>query len=148
MFKLSTKGRYGTRLMVALAMQDHSKPVSLREIATLEEISENYLWQVAKPLRDAGLISSVAGAGGGYNLTSDPGSITLHDVLTALEGDIALVDCQDMRVFCERGTACITRTVWQELSDCIAKELSRITLAELAAKQRLMREEAALNYVI
>lgn len=148
MFKLSTKGRYGTRLMVALALHNHGRPVSLREIAGHEDISENYLWQVAKPLRDAGLITSVAGAGGGYNLAVNPESITLLDVLTALEGEIALVDCQDSRVHCDRSTACITRTVWQELSDCVADKLTKITLQDLAVKQHAMREKAALNYVI
>ena len=148
MFRLSTKGRYGTRLMVALAMQDHGNPVSLREIAGQEGISENYLWQVAKPLRDAGLITSVAGAGGGYNLAANPGSITLLDVLTALEGDISLVDCQDSRVPCDRSTACITHTVWQDISDCMAEKLTSISLQSLATQQRTMRECAAHNYVI
>jgi Rrf2 family protein len=148
MFRLSTKGRYGTRLMLSLALREDGEPVSLREIASDEDISENYLWQVAKPLRDAGLIVSVAGAGGGYNLALSADRITLLDVLTALEGEIALVDCQDAADRCARGDFCVTRVVWHDLSTLISKALEEMTLADLAARQRTMAEQAALNYVI
>ena len=135
-------------LMVSLALRDHGNPVSLREIAEHEDVSENYLWQVAKPLRDAGLIASVAGAGGGYHLAANRESITLLDVLTALEGEINLVDCQDSRVHCARSNTCVTRTVWQDLSDCMAEKLADISLQDLAATQRALDGGAVLSYVI
>ncbi len=148
MLKLSTKGRYGTRFMLALGALKRAKPVSLKEISGQEDISEKYLWQVVKPLRDAGLITSIAGAHGGYRIAHPLENITLKDIITALEGEIMLTSCLDEPSNCERATTCVTRELWGELSRLVADKLESLTLADLVQRHREMRSGTVHDYVI
>ena len=91
--KLSTRARYGVRLMLALAKNYGKEPVYLKDIAKQEDISEKYLSLLIMPLRRIGLVNSVRGAYGGYNLARDPKEITLKEIVVVLEGDCCLVDC-------------------------------------------------------
>jgi Rrf2 family protein len=91
--KISTRARYGTRLMVALGAHYGQRPVFLKEIAKAEEISEKYLSQIIMPLKAAGLVNSFRGAHGGYVLSRTPAQISLKDIVGALEGDFNLVGC-------------------------------------------------------
>ena len=91
--KISTKGRYGLRLMVELALVYRQRLLPLKEVAKNQDISDKYLEQIIAPLGKSGLVVSVRGAQGGYALSRDPSEITVRDVLRAVEGGMALVDC-------------------------------------------------------
>jgi Rrf2 family protein len=110
MIKLSTKGRYGTRLMLALAKAytEGKKSVILKDVAEEEGISLRYLEQIIIPLKHANLVKSIRGAGGGYALARKPAEIKLIDILESLEGPCALVDCVIDRNFCNRLPAALS----------------------------------------
>ena len=130
--KLSTRSRYGVRLMTALACANGGKPILLKNIAASEEISEKYLSLIVIPLRAAGLIKSLRGARGGYNLAHDPSEISLGNIIEALEGETCLVRCIKQPAICSRSTICPTRDIWSILGNKINETLNSITLAELA----------------
>jgi Rrf2 family protein len=90
--KLSTRARYGMRVMLTLAVHYDRGPMYLKDIAEAEEISEKYLSLLVIPLRQAGLIHSIRGAYGGYSLAKDPSQINLGEIVEVLEGD-SIVDC-------------------------------------------------------
>jgi Rrf2 family protein len=144
--KLSTKGRYGTRLMVDLALHHGEGPILLKEIAERQEISEKYLWQLISPLKNAGLINSTRGAHGGYNLAKPPAQITLKEIVVTLEGPMCLVECVDTPSVCSRSDTCVSRDVWHEVSEKILQTLESITLEYLVEKQKSKAE--AFTYVI
>lgn len=147
--KLTTKGRYGTRLMLDLALHFGEKPVFLKDAAKREEISEKYLWHLIPPLKNAGLITSMRGAHGGYSLTRDPSRITLKEILLAVEGPISLVGCIDDSSACKRSGMCSTRDIWTELSEKFSQILESVTLEDIVEKQNSkLRSSAAYNYVI
>jgi len=129
--KISTRSRYGLRLMASLAYNNGVKPVLLKDIAASEEISEKYLSLIVIPLRAAGLIKSVRGARGGYNLAKDPKEISLRSIIEALEGEICLVHCIKQPSSCNRSAICPTRDIWNILGNKVSETLSNITLAQL-----------------
>ena len=136
MLKLSTKGRYGSRLMLNLA-RHHAlgeKSVILRNISTEEDISIRYLEQIIIPLKIHKLVSSTRGAGGGYALAMDPSKIKLLDIIEILEGDISLVDCVDDEDCCERRKDCPTFYLWEEASKILKDYFGSITLQQLLEK--------------
>ena len=134
--KLSTKGRYGVRLMLDLALHYGEGPVLLKDIAERQDISEKYLWQLTDSLKIAGLINSTRGAHGGYALAKLPSKISLNDVVSVLEGKLCVVDCVNNPKICERAKTCITRDVWSEVSEKISKTLEIITLQDMIEKQK------------
>jgi len=156
---MSTRGRYGARLMVALALRHGSGSILLREIARQEGISEKYLGQIIIPLKAAGLIASHRGAHGGYSLARLPEDITVKDVVEAIEGRIAPVPCVDPEAGagagecgenpagCDRLTTCVVTQVWKKLRLDIDRSLSSFTLAALARQARELGQTAE-NYVI
>ncbi len=130
--KISTRTRYGVRLMTALARNYGKDPVFLKNIARGENISEKYLSLIIIPLRGGGLVNSVRGAYGGYNLNKDPSEITLKEVVDVLEGDRFLVDCVNNPAACPRVTTCASHDVWAVVGEKISETLSSITLDRLA----------------
>jgi Rrf2 family protein len=118
--------------MTALACANGEKPTFLKDIAASEEISEKYLSLIVIPLRAAGLIKSLRGARGGYNLAQDPGKISLQNIIEAIEGEICLVHCIQQPSSCNRSAICPTRDIWNILGNKISETLNSITLAELA----------------
>ena len=131
MLKLSTKGRYGVRLMLDLAQRSGMDPVALADIAKRQEISEKYLEHLVAPLKKAKLISSSRGAHGGYSLRRPPDKITLKEIITAVEGSVCIVECIRKPTICNRSRDCLTRGVWSELSAKISEVLSSLTLQKL-----------------
>ena len=134
--KLSTRGRYGVRLMLDLALHYGNGPIYLKEIAGRQGISEKYLWQLINPLKTSGLIHSQRGAHGGYLLAREPGSISLKEILQVLEGSLCLVDCVDNPSLCDRSDSCISRDVWGEASREMQRTLEKTTLAEMVLRQK------------
>lgn len=138
--KLSTRTRYGVRLMTVLARNYGKDPVFLKEIARGENISEKYLSLIIIPLRGVGLVNSVRGANGGYNLSKDPSQITLKEIVDVLEGDCTLVDCVKNPASCPRVPTCASHDVWAIVGEKISETLSSITLEKLT-KMNQEKEE-------
>lgn len=137
--KLSTKGRYGMRAMLALARRYGEGPIPLKEVAEAESLSEAYLEQLVSELRKAGLIRSVRGAQGGYLLAKKPSVITAGDIIRVLEGPIGPVECvADIpgAEICDCAESCVERLLWKRLRDSMAQVLDSITLADLMAEER------------
>ncbi len=130
--KISTKGRYALRLMIDLAVNNTGAPVSLRDVADRQGISEKYLEQIIAMLNKAGMVRSVRGAGGGYLLSRKPEAYTAGDILRVTEGDLCPVDCVGANATpCDRMDKCVTIEVWKRLYDAVNRVLDGITLAEL-----------------
>jgi len=139
--KLSTRTRYGVRLMVALAENYGKASVFLKDIAKGEDISEKYLSLIIIPLRGVGLVNSIRGAHGGYNLAKAPSQITLKEIVDVLEGDCSLVDCVKNPSSCSRVPICASHDIWATIGDKISETLSSITLDTLVK----MNQEKAGN---
>jgi Rrf2 family protein len=146
--KLSTKGRYGVRLMLDLAAHYGERPVLLREISQREDISEKYLWHLITPLKSAGLIHATRGAHGGYELAKAPSEITVKDVFEVVEGPICLVDCMENPATCKRSDFCIARDLWGEASKVLSDTLAKSTLASLVERQKDKKQRKTVNYEI
>ena len=132
--KFSSKGHYGLLAMVALARSYSRGPLALTEIARSENISLSYLEQLIAILRKAGLVESTRGAHGGYQLTADPASVTVGQVLRTLEGPIAPAECASEVTnpgYCQRETDCPSKPLWEHVRDTIAQVLDATTLADL-----------------
>jgi Rrf2 family transcriptional regulator, cysteine metabolism repressor len=135
----TTKAEYGVRLLVELGRQDLDSPVSLKAIAEAENLPLGYLEHVVALLRKADLVESRRGARGGYRLARPAETITMDQVVLALEGEIAPMDCFveecDRRVSCshvsDRGAGCATRMLWTRVQDAVIDALRHTTLAEL-----------------
>ena len=131
--KISTRFRYGTRLLVDLGAYGHNGPVFLKDIAARQRVSKKYLEQIIISLKAAGLIRTVRGSKGGYCLTKQPDKIHLIEIYNILEGSTALVDCLDNPKACPYDLAktCSTKDTWEKLQISIEKVLKNITLADL-----------------
>ena len=140
--KISTKGRYALRLMLDLAIYGGGEPVSLKDVAGRQKISDKYLEQIVTPLSRAGLVRSVRGAGGGYLLTRLPGEYTVGDILRPLEGDLAPVECATDAQFCHRCEECVTVALWQEIHKAVSQVVDNTTLADLVERQKQMERGA------
>lgn len=138
--KISTKGRYALRLMVDIAQHVDDGPVSLRDAARRQQLSDKYLEQIVTPLARAGLVRSVRGAGGGYLLTRKPEAYSVGDILRPLEGDLAPVECATDGAWCARSGDCLTVGLWQEIHRAVSAVVDGTTLADLLAKQAGRKE--------
>lgn len=128
--KLSTRSRYGVRLMLALARSYGQGPLYLKDIARAEEISEKYLSLIIIPLRGVGLVNSTRGSHGGYTLAKSPDKITLKEIVDVMEGN-CLVDCIKDPAACSRVSTCASRDIWTMLGNKISETLDSITLRQL-----------------
>ena len=129
--KLSTRGRYATRAMLDLALNYEQEPVVLGEVAGRQQISEQYLEQLISPLKIAGLVRSVRGPNGGFMLAKSPSLISVSDLIQAVEGSTALVDCVADPQTCSRANGCLTREVWLKATEAINDVFDSITLQGL-----------------
>ena len=135
--KISTKGRYGLRLMTDLAVYHDQGLIPLKEIAARQEISEKYLEQIMMQLNRSGLVRSVRGAQGGYMLAKTPEDITVGAVLRGLEGSLCPVDGVDGAGGCPRMARFATIGVWTRLKEAVESVVDHTTLADLAEEFRL-----------
>lgn len=135
--KISTRGRYGTRMMLDLAAHHDQGPTPLREIAKRQDLSVKYLEQLIIPLKAAGYIRSVRGARGGYTLARKPDKISVGQIIKVLEGGLSLVDCVEDPKVCEREKNCPTRDIWLRMSERLMEELSSLTLSDVLDGERL-----------
>lgn len=132
--KISTRGEYGVRAMVALAHHYGSGPVSITAVAKESSVPPAYLEQLIGPLRRAGLVESKRGAQGGYQLSRPPAAIRVGDVYRVMEGPVAPMDCvseDPADQTCPLIDGCETRPVWIKLRDSITAALDSTTLEDL-----------------
>lgn len=143
--RLSTKGRYGTRAMLDVALHADEGLVHLKDVAERQEISKKYLDHLAARLEAHGLLRGVRGTGGGIGLAKLPSEITILDILSTLEGPLTPVECVDRPAVCPRCAYCGAHLLWVELGNLITGFLGSVTLEELCERQRRInsrREEA------
>ena len=130
--KISTRGEYGVRAMFDLAMHYGQGPISLKIIAERQGISEHYLEQLVASLRKAGLVTSVRGAQGGYQLAAPPAKVPVGDIIRTLEGPIGPMTCvEDDTSDCTQFERCATRVLWQRLKESMESVLDNTTLETL-----------------
>jgi Rrf2 family protein len=129
--KLSTKTRYGTRLMLDMAQHYGQGAIQLGEIANRQNISLKYLEQIIRPLKKANYVKSFRGAKGGHMLTKPPEEISVGEVVAVLEGGKTLVRCENNPEHCARVDSCLTRNLWLEAADAMYQRLSSVTFADL-----------------
>jgi Rrf2 family protein len=142
MIKMSTKGRYGTRLMLQLAHHygDKEPAVILRRVAENEDISIRYLEQIIIPLKVSKLVKSIRGAGGGYTLARHPTQIRISEILHALEGSCCLVECIEDPDFCPRIPYCATFEIWNKASLLLKNYFDNVTLQDVVEIDRKKRK--------
>jgi len=127
--------------MLELAGHFANRPLRANEIAQNQNISLKYLENLLASLKAAGLIRSVRGKNGGYMLARGPEEITLHDILTVLEGSLGFVHCTESQNGCDRLAICVTREVWITLKDATDRILKSTTLHDLLERQQLLNNE-------
>lgn len=128
--KLSTRGKYAVYAMHYLASHAGEGPQSLQNISTVG-VPKQYLEQILGNLRRAGLVSTVRGAQGGYQLARSPQEMSMLDIIDAAEGPIELSECAGTEHACHRSGTCPVRRVWQRVTDSINNELDKIRLSDM-----------------
>ncbi len=129
--KLSTRSRYGTRMMLDLAQHYDQGPVQIGAVSKRENISVKYLEQLIIPLKKANFIKSVRGPKGGHMLAKPPEEITVGEIVRILEGGINLSSCIENPEVCDRTTRCLTRGVWEEATKAMYDKLNSVTLSKM-----------------
>jgi Rrf2 family transcriptional regulator, iron-sulfur cluster assembly transcription factor len=144
--KLSTRSRYGTRLLLDMAQHYREGPLQLGDIAKRQEVSVKYLEQIIIPLKKAHYIESVRGRKGGHMLAKPPEEINVGEIVALLEEGSGLVKCAKDTLICERADICPTRILWKEAYEAMFERLEAITLADLVERAQDM-ESKRLNDV-
>ena len=133
--RVSTKGRYGLRIILELARHYNKNLLTVKQIAEKQEISEKYIEQIISLFNKAGMVRSQRGASGGYRLVDAPADVTVGDVLRVTEGKLQIVECtvEDSR-FCKRWGECVTVDVWREVRRAVLDVVDNITIADLVER--------------
>ena len=144
--KLTTKGRYGLRAVIDLAMYAKNEPVSLSDVAERQNISISYLEQLVAKLKKAGIVQSTRGAQGGYALAKAPEEISVGEILRALEGSLSPVDCSAVdgegETECSASNFCVTKYVWKRINDSINDTVNNMFLSELLEESSKVKSDA------
>ncbi len=143
--QISTRTRYGVRLLMELSIRYNEGYIQLSEISKAQDISLKYLEQIIRILRTGGLVLSQRGAQGGYILARNPAQITMREIMEKLEGSLDLVPCNE-KENCGRLGICAASLFWQKLSDSMRSTLDSVTLSDLAEESRILNNNA--NYEI
>lgn len=135
--KVSTRGRYALRLMIDLATNDNGNPISIKDVAERQGISDKYLEQIISVLNKAGYVKSVRGSQGGYILKKKPEDYTVGMILRLTEGSLAPVACvEEDETDCERQSGCVTYILWKKISDAVNGVVDTVTLKDLIEWQQ------------
>jgi Rrf2 family protein len=146
--KLSTKGEYGTRLLLDVALHSHGEPIQLRDIARREKLSLWYLEHLVAPLVAGGIVRTTRGPKGGVSLAKPLEEIKLSDIIQQLEGSTAPIACIDDPKFCDRSGSCVTRDIWGEIQKATDNVLESLTLQDLVERQKQKEEAKQPMYFI
>lgn len=141
--RLTTKGRFAVTAMIDLAMHNHEGPVTLADISERQKISLSYLEQLFGKLRRGGLVSSVRGPGGGYNLAKQADQISVADIILAVDEPIDATQCGG-KENCKEEQKCLTHDLWTRLNNHIFEYLRSVKLADLVAENRARMREAGV----
>ncbi len=129
--KFSTKTRYGTRILIDLALKANQGAIQVSKISASQKISAKYLEQILRTLKQAGIVKSVRGPKGGHLLAKDPDKIYLGQLVRLFEGQTELVQCVSSPENCEMAAQCLVRNAWQEATEVLYKKLDNISIANL-----------------
>ncbi len=146
--KLSTRGQYGTRALLELALHYREGPVPLKDIARSQQISLQYLAHLITPLVAAGIVLSTRGPRGGVSLARSPQEVKLSEVIGLLEGSIAPVECVSDPKYCSRSDFCATKDIWGELKKVMDGVLESTTLQDLVERHKKKEQPEAVMYYI
>ncbi len=144
---MSTKGRYGLRIMLELALQAGRGTIGVEAIAANQDISASYIHVLIAGLKRAGLVRTVRGPSGGVELARPPESISSLDIVHALEGELLAVECQASQAGCPRAPTCVARDLWCEVTQAVETVLAKVTLEELASRHRAKKEECIMFHI-
>ena len=145
--KMSTRGRYGLRVILELALREGKGPVLMSDIAEAQHISRKYMHSLLSRLKAAGLVRAVRGMGGGYLMNRAAADITLFEILETLEGSLYPIECTLNPKVCPRTETCATRDVSFEISHCIEKLLTGISLQDLVDRHNVKNGQS-ISYQI
>jgi Rrf2 family protein len=134
--KLSTRSRYGVRILIELGRQKDKGPVKISDISKNQGISIKYMEQLIRPLKEAGFVNSHRGPRGGHFLIKKPEEITLGQLVKILEEKNDLVECISNPEACEQSSNCKVRTAWEEAGRALFDKLNSITIADLITDER------------
>ncbi len=147
--KISTKGRYGLRILLDLARHENGNPRLIRDIAESQQISEKYISRLIIDLRRAGMVRSIRGAKGGFRIAKNPKEVTLLDIVEVMEGPLSIVDCVRAPEKCPRNHGCVTRETWDNLNADIRESMRKVTLLDIIENDRKQSlAEGGLDYCI
>lgn len=133
--KLSTRTRYGMRLMVDLAQHWGEGYIALKDVAERQDISKKYLEQIVSLLMNHGLLKATRGFSGGYQLAEEPGKISAAQIVNATESSLCALACISDASACERSEECPTLTLWTGLEHVIVEYLQSVTLKDLVDRK-------------
>ncbi len=145
--KMSTRGRYGLRVMLELALREGKDPVLMSDIAEAQHISRKYMHSLLSRLKGAGLVRAVRGMGGGYLLNRAPADITVFEILETLEGSLYPLECTYTPNICPRMETCVARDVWLEIKGSIEKLLTGMTLEDLVQRHHAKNDQSTMYYI-
>jgi len=145
--KLSTKSRYGTRMILDLAERYGQGAIQLGEIAKRQKISLKYLEQIIRPLKKANYVRSFRGAKGGHILNKPPDEISVGEIVALLEGGDTLTQCDRDPSACDRNDSCLTRYLWMEAAKAMYAKLSEITFTDVLSLEKTMCKEKYFDYL-
>ncbi len=143
--KLSTKSRYALRAIIELNTISGGKPVFVREIAKKQDISERYLENIFTQLRSNGILISLKGKNGGFKLAREPKEISLFDIITAVEGNLSIVECATNNNTCKISAECVSRQIWEEINNSLIDKIKSYKLDDIIAR---FNKDNDLNYYI
>jgi len=147
--KISTKGRYGVRILVDLALNQTDAPRQIHDIAKSQQISEKYISRLVIGLRRARMVRSVRGAKGGVRLAADPKQLTLLEIVEAMEGPTSIVNCVCCPQQCSRSGDCASRRIWEKLNTEIREAMRKITLQDIIDYYRATSDpDGIIDYCI
>ena len=144
--KLSTRSRYGTRMILDLAQHHGQGAIQLGEIAKRQNISLKYLEQIIRPLKKANYVKSFRGAKGGHMLNKSPDEISVGEIVALLEGGDTLVQCDKDPETCDRKDSCLTRYLWMEAAKAMYARLATITFSDLMALEKDLCKNKFADY--
>jgi len=129
--KVSTKGRYGLRIVMDMAMHSNGKPRLIRDIATSQGLSEKYVANLVVKLKAKGILKSILGVHGGYVLNKDIKNITLLEIFEAMEGKMSIVKCVECPKSCKQSKTCQARTIWSGINNQISDIFASKTVSDI-----------------
>ena len=146
---ISTRGRYGLRALLEIAVKPDEEPITIKDICKRQQMSVTYLEQILHKLKKAGIVRSVRGARGGYLLARRGDKITVNQIINALDGPIAISYCDSPQLrekSCIGPSACVSRILWKKLENLIESALSSVTLADLRKQAMNLKDENIFDH--